>query len=52
MHDGDSKMACRRRSLVGVTLSLVFMACVVILGQAAAVPVSGQNNVSPYALAD
>ena len=38
MHDGDSKMACRRRSLVGVTVSLVFMACVMITGQAVAAP--------------
>ena len=38
MLDGDSKMACRRRCLASVTVFLVFMACVAISGQAAAVP--------------
>ena len=36
MQDGDSKMACRRRSLAGVVVSLVFMACIMIPGQVAA----------------
>ena len=47
MQDGDSKMACRRRSLAGVVVSLVFMACIMIPGQAVAAPANPILQLAP-----